>query len=221
VRVAVQQALGCCGVRTDGVLSAIGTGLQDASDVVARAAVHALPWNDERARPLVPHLRALAESPQRETDLRALAVSCLNHLGPRDESMLRFLLSLVREAPDDVRQEAATGLGQFGPSGHAAVSALRDLFYHTTDYLVSYHAGAALRQVDPDGTVAIPLFVKVLKHRSVHPYFTVCFAIDGLEAYGPRARVAVPVLEAENAAPVDGYMSRLVTRALAAIRSSS
>jgi hypothetical protein len=215
VRAAAIYATKDCGVRTPGVLEVVLAGLRGEADEVAQAAVRALPWNGPEVPGAEPALRGVIENPSLSHTTRGWAVLAYGGVAPREEGPLRYLVGLLSHpGPDAIRAYAAESLEKFGEAACPALQSLGEVFLNTADWGLPYHLAGAMVAADPDGSFAVPLFIRVL----TEPQYQArrAPALRALERYRERARPAVPALEALAAKgpPQEAYPARQILAAL-------
>jgi hypothetical protein len=195
VRAAALYATKQCGVRTEGVLQVVLAGLRDEAEEVAYAAVRSLPWNGPEVPEAAPALRAVIANATFSDHVRDCAVLAFGGVAPRDQGSLNYLVGLLRaEGTNMVRCRAGSALAKFGAAARPALPVLGEVFLETPDWMLPYYLADPLVALDPDGSFAVPLLVRVLTEPRYQPRRQP--ALRALQRYRERARPAIPALEA-------------------------
>ena len=130
-------------------------------------------------------------SPHAAVPNRAGAADALLRAGPQPAAEVGALIDDLRSEIDVVRFHAAIAIGDFGPAGRAAVSALIAASHWDVEPAVRVGAAMALWKIDR----RVPLVLYILTEALGDANELICWvAADGLGQIGPRAREAVPAL---------------------------
>jgi HEAT repeat protein len=165
----------------------------DDRDVRLRAAT-ALGDLAGELRRVLPALRAaLGQVALHDGDagVRAAAVHALLWAGPQPATEAGALVDALHSEVDVMRFHAAVALGDLGPDGRPAVSALVSASHWDEEPAVRVGAAMALWKIDRKG----PLVLHVLTEALGDANELICWvAAEGLGQIGPAARDAVPAL---------------------------
>ena len=174
----------------------------------AAAALAAL---GEKAAPAIPDLDAGLEDP--DPSLRVAFLTALAAIGPASVAALPNIEKLLANPVLSVRYAASHAVGKIGPSANEAVPRLeRNL--NDRDEFLQFVSAWALVHVDPDredlAAICLGPFVHNLNHHDPHVRNE---AVLALSLLGPRAKSAVPALEAIANDP-DETVRKSVTESL-------
>jgi hypothetical protein len=220
LRAAALYATKGCGMRAKGVLEVVLAGLRDETEEVAYAAVRALPWGGPEVPEAAPALQAVIANARFSDHVRDCAVLAYGGVAPREQASLDYLVGLLRAkgGTNMVRCRAAEALERFGKAARAALPALGEVFLETPDWMLPYYLVDPLVAIDPDGSFAVPLLIRVLTEPRYQPRRKP--ALQALQRYPERARPAVPALKA-LAAGGSREEAYIAGRILAALGHSS
>jgi len=165
-----QEAAKALGKIGDAALGALLARSDSRDRRVRRLAVAALAVGKcDRKRTVPVFLRALRDQ---DEDVRGEAVSGLGN--SRDQAALAPLIAVLRRDPSyQVRQQAASAFGQFGPAGRAAIPALIDVLKKEEEKDTFESRSLCSRIVDSlfgIGPDSIPSLTILLQSRKKYPF---------------------------------------------------
>ncbi len=196
LRAAALCATRDCGIRTKGLLEVVLAGLRDEAEEVVYAAMRALPRGGPEVPEAAPALQAVVANARFSDHVRDLAVLVYGNVAPREQASLDYLADLLRVegGTNMVRCRAAQALEAFGGVARPVLPALGEIFLETPDWCLPYYLAYPLVALDPDGSVAVPLLIRVLTEPRYQTRRKA--ALQAFQRYPERARPAVPALEA-------------------------
>jgi HEAT repeat protein len=168
-----------------------------------------------KAKEAVPALVAIVKDDQRE-EVRHAIIDALEAIGTASKDSLPALISMLTDDNLDIRRAATFALGKIGPPAKSALPAIRTNF-DTREELRPVSIWAMVRISPDDDKVAakaVPLLIAALRREEGFVRFE---AAETLGLIGPRARAAVPALEAAKEDP-DDFVRQAVVEALTKIK---
>ena len=147
-----------------------------------------------KAAAAVPELVSVLKEDRRK-EVRQAIIEALLAIGTASSESVPALVSMLSDDNLDVRRGATFGLGRIGPPARSALPAIRRNF-DTEKELRPISIWAMVRIAPEDDKIAataVPLLVEALKREEAFVRFE---AARTLGLIGPRARAAIPALEA-------------------------
>jgi HEAT repeat protein len=169
--------------------------LQDSDPRIRIQVVKALEGLGERARRVLPMLRAaLKEIVLKDSDgsVRSHAMHAILQVGPQPASEIAGLIDSLQDDIEVVRFHAAIALGDLGSAAQPSVPALIHTARWDENPAVRVEAALALWKIDRKGPLVIPALIEALANRNE---FICWMAADSLGQIGPEAREAIPALQ--------------------------
>jgi HEAT repeat protein len=167
-----------------------------------------------KAKDAVPALVALAKN-NRSAALRHEIIDALEAIGSASEQSVPTLVEMLGDSDVEVQRGATFALGKIGPAAKAALPAIRANAEKQELRPVSIWA---LVRIAPDDAKiadqAVPVAIAALKRDEAFIRFE---AAETLRLIGPRARTAIPALEAASEDP-DQHVRKAVAEALKQIK---
>jgi HEAT repeat protein len=180
------RALGEIGPSAKAAVPALKNALHD-EDKSNRVEIAKALWHiEQQPEDVVPIFADILEN---DPDARYDCAECIKEMGPWAAAAVPALIKALQDNEDTTRSNVAEALGEIGPQAAAAIPALIETLEHDKYCFAKGNAAEALGKIGDEK--AVPLLIDALKNEDTSIRFN---AIDALEAFGPKAKAAVPAL---------------------------
>jgi hypothetical protein len=191
VKTAAIEALGAVGPATSEVFPALLDALKGKTPALARYALCGLRRLDPAARrPLVPAVLELAQTEKKDAGVRRAAMILLTgHLDTHRAAVLKLFRAGLKEKNQSVLSPTCDAVAKAGPAAAEMLPDVLDVLRRGT--LRWYSFDDLFTRVDPEGKTTVPAMIELLKVKSGAVRQE---AVGILEAYGPKAKAAIPAM---------------------------
>ncbi len=193
IRQAAMTALGGIGAVIDGVIECFIEGLKDKKPAIANLAARNLtPMEPELREPAMPTVLELLEKSKLDQTLRRSLLGLLpGHTDRQQGRIVAILRNLLAGKDHWLRNVVLETLTQIGSPGAELVPDVVKAAAATTTYYYYRPYSNCLLKIDPEGTLAVPALIEMIGSRKHYACYQ---AVSCLQAYGPKARAAVPAI---------------------------
>ena len=194
VRRTAAEAISKIGRRAISAIPALTRSLKDEDEHVRQFAASALANFGPAAKPALPGLIEAIEK-NKTPETRRPFLDTIGAIGAEAADAVPFLIRMLSDESDPIREHAIRAIGAIGPPAKNAVPAL--IYLAKGSKRERYGAMAALGKIGPDAKEAIPLLVNELyKDKTKGPRYDDGrhAAAEALGGIGPAAKRAVPIL---------------------------
>jgi HEAT repeat protein len=192
-------------------VAVISKQLSDEAPKVRVAAIESLSHLGVEAEPALEVITGLASDATE--DVRVAVVKCLRKITRDKDRVLPVLIQALEDQEWGVRRQAAEELGNMEEDAAPAVPALLRMLRKDDESDV---ARSALREINTAGDDAIPILLEILQDEKAGRRSRY-YALFLLRKMGPRAQVALPILEKQREA-ADGRQREYLDRAIKEIK---